>query len=401
MYEALPALDNVTTSGCVLSLSLLVDELPPGYPRLAAFLDSSDDFMIFPKFGYIQARLLLQRQAQLVGLEEGLNYPLRTKSAELCELMSRSFAGKQISRSNIKLHAQIWLLNNVVPYLRNLLAFEVSILSASLTSIKFPAKDSRNPSQSDMLHQCVHRCESKLHTLKACIISAHGQLNQALSSLHSLSKDGSPLTEGETKELKANCDELRALISHVETGYSEALDLVQLHKSNVISDLQIELTRLQIRESRQAMDQANTVAKLTVLAFIFIPVSSISGVFGMNVPEIMHNARLWMFGVISGAVVAATLVLAFLGTIISYFRCWLESRDFSRLRAKNTGFRRPVHAVLYGICSLWEYFVALGVWLTYYKTKGEQLRRKDHEDTMSRIEKKRKKREGVYQPWSR
>jgi hypothetical protein len=50
-----------------------VQECKLGYPRLAAFLDSDENFMVFRRFGYLQARLLLQKQDELRLLEEELD----------------------------------------------------------------------------------------------------------------------------------------------------------------------------------------------------------------------------------------------------------------------------------------------------------------------------------------
>jgi hypothetical protein len=50
-----------------------VQDCPKGYPLLAAFLDSDDNFMIYRRFGYLQARLLLEKQEELRRLEEDLD----------------------------------------------------------------------------------------------------------------------------------------------------------------------------------------------------------------------------------------------------------------------------------------------------------------------------------------
>lgn len=44
-----------------------------GYPNLAAFTSSDEDFAIYRRFGYLQARLLLDKQDQLRLLEEQLD----------------------------------------------------------------------------------------------------------------------------------------------------------------------------------------------------------------------------------------------------------------------------------------------------------------------------------------
>jgi hypothetical protein len=50
-----------------------VEECPDGYPRLAAFLDSDDNFMVYRRYGYLHARLLLKKQEHLRQLERRLD----------------------------------------------------------------------------------------------------------------------------------------------------------------------------------------------------------------------------------------------------------------------------------------------------------------------------------------
>ncbi|KIV79938.1 hypothetical protein PV11_07477 [Exophiala sideris] len=47
-------------------------EMPDGYPRVAAFLDSDENFMLYRRFGYLQSRLLLEKQEELRKLERDL-----------------------------------------------------------------------------------------------------------------------------------------------------------------------------------------------------------------------------------------------------------------------------------------------------------------------------------------
>lgn len=46
---------------------------PNGYPKLARFLDSDDNFMVYRRFGFLQTRLLLETQDRLRVLEERLD----------------------------------------------------------------------------------------------------------------------------------------------------------------------------------------------------------------------------------------------------------------------------------------------------------------------------------------
>jgi hypothetical protein len=50
-----------------------VNDYPNGYPNLATFLDSDENFMMCRRFGHIQALLLLDKQDELRVLEEKLD----------------------------------------------------------------------------------------------------------------------------------------------------------------------------------------------------------------------------------------------------------------------------------------------------------------------------------------
>ncbi|KAK5733769.1 hypothetical protein LTR17_009473 [Elasticomyces elasticus] len=54
-------------------LQALVDEFPVGYPNLAVFADSDESFSLYRRFGYLQSRLLLDKQDELRQLESQLD----------------------------------------------------------------------------------------------------------------------------------------------------------------------------------------------------------------------------------------------------------------------------------------------------------------------------------------
>jgi hypothetical protein len=80
-------------------LTQLVNGCPQGYPRLAAFLDSDENFMLYRRFGFLQARMLLHKQDELRELEYHLDYqdkadgkktPFGLRSRESDENMHRA-----------------------------------------------------------------------------------------------------------------------------------------------------------------------------------------------------------------------------------------------------------------------------------------------------------------------
>ena len=59
-----------------------MESCPEGYPNLAAFLDSDENFMLYRRFGYLQSRILLHKQDELRALEEQLDRQDRKDAAD-------------------------------------------------------------------------------------------------------------------------------------------------------------------------------------------------------------------------------------------------------------------------------------------------------------------------------
>ena len=56
-----------------LLICFAVEECPLGYPRLAAFLSSDQNFMVYRGFDYLHSRVLLHHQNELAVLEQELD----------------------------------------------------------------------------------------------------------------------------------------------------------------------------------------------------------------------------------------------------------------------------------------------------------------------------------------
>ena len=59
-----------------------VDDFEDGYPNLATFQSSDEVFALYRRFGYLQSRLLLEKQDVLRVLEDRLNKFDETDKAE-------------------------------------------------------------------------------------------------------------------------------------------------------------------------------------------------------------------------------------------------------------------------------------------------------------------------------
>ena len=87
------------------------------------------------------------------------------------------------------------------------------------------------------------------------------------------------------------------------------LEEIEQAMRGVQTELQLELTSTQIEESRKAIQQAETVKRLTALAFVFIPISAVCSAFGMNIQELNgHLPPVWIFVIVALGVTGTTLV---------------------------------------------------------------------------------------------
>lgn len=58
----------------------VVENHRPGYPRLAAFMNSDKEFIALKKFGWLHARTLLFKQDEIMELQERLEHLDRTEA---------------------------------------------------------------------------------------------------------------------------------------------------------------------------------------------------------------------------------------------------------------------------------------------------------------------------------
>ena len=81
-----------------------------------------------------------------------------------------------------------------------------------------------------------------------------------------------------------------------------------------VSMKSLEESRIAVLESRRSIELADSVKRLTVLALVFVPLSLVTGVFGMNVREFgQGETGVWIFVVVS--VVVLVLGVAVVGVV--------------------------------------------------------------------------------------
>ncbi|KAF2266537.1 hypothetical protein CC78DRAFT_149847 [Lojkania enalia] len=105
----------------------------------------------------------------------------------------------------------------------------------------------------------------------------------------------------------------------ITQSYEKArIGQVLLNINDYQSEIQMELMVLQLEENRHAIQQAVSVGRLTKLAFLFVPLSTVCSAFGMNLREMDKHPTVWWFVGTSAlcTLAAITISSTFTGRIV-------------------------------------------------------------------------------------
>ena len=265
--------------------------------------------------------------------------------------------------------ALFYMVREIIPYICTLLAFEESFLRFQGDEGEEQRRTSGTTSSAQQ--RILQRAERKLAEMQSSLDSAEFQLTLLAESLHILRL---------WEDMRGKIGFLHAKLDTAHTRLVSATAYLKKQNEHWFKDLQIELTKTQIAESRQAIAQANTIAKLTILAFVFIPISAVSGIFGMNVSEIADGTRLWMFGASCGTVLGLTLLFAFSDSIV----CLLEAIYEDQIRPlvmkrdrRSLGYYVAIIFLVpvWGALSIWHKLISLYKRLSKLRDRGDRIRR--------------------------
>lgn len=114
-------------------------------------------------------------------------------------------------------------------------------------------------------------------------------------------------------------DHLNRLGQHytsIKTSLERHLPTLQHQIDNLLLIQQARLANSQLEESRKAIQQADTIKRLTVLAFIYIPIQTAAAIFSINVREFDTKPSIWMWAVLVVCLLVATISAAIWSRII-------------------------------------------------------------------------------------
>jgi hypothetical protein len=127
------------------------------------------------------------------------------------------------------------------------------------------------------------------------------------------------------------------------------LSVVDRTLSDTKDTLDAVRTTIAIYESQQAISLATTMALLTELVFIFIPLSFSTSIFGMGIKEFNGGVSLSTWGIIAGSLVAGMLVIRLYASSETHRRITQRvSHRIRRTRATISRKRKATGALWWG-----------------------------------------------------
>ncbi|KAK8188801.1 uncharacterized protein BKA78DRAFT_158982 [Phyllosticta capitalensis] len=145
---------------------------------------------------------------------------------------------------------------------------------------------------------------TKINELKVCM----GRWRRHILSRHNLQRCMERITEAVAKREEAEAintpsgEEDVQCLKGALSGFGSKLDGTLRHFESTFSAL---IGTMSINESTRALQEAEEITKLTQLAFFFIPLTFVAGIFGMNVKE-LTDVNIWIWAVTSICLLATT-----------------------------------------------------------------------------------------------
>ncbi|EPE24461.1 Magnesium transport protein CorA, transmembrane region [Glarea lozoyensis ATCC 20868] len=107
-----------------------------------------------------------------------------------------------------------------------------------------------------------------------------------------------------------------------------------LHKGRILEqhvreELQVNSAGLSLQESRKSIDQANSVGRISFLAFIFLPLSLVMSFYGMNISDITGSGASWK--AFLGSLIALCVLVVLVCAIMWKPESWLLYTNFLRI----------------------------------------------------------------------
>jgi hypothetical protein len=132
-------------------------------------------------------------------------------------------------------------------------------------------------------------------------------LDRQWASLDIVFRDISNSTQAISRIAPENSEKFHTLLQ----DYRDLLDQAEQLRTKLTSVLQRDVSLAALSESRKSIRQADSIRRLTLLAFVFVPLNFVTSFFGMNTKEFgTGKVKLWICFTVASVVTLTVLVTA-------------------------------------------------------------------------------------------
>jgi hypothetical protein len=86
------------------------------------------------------------------------------------------------------------------------------------------------------------------------------------------------------------------------------LDKARNAEQHIRDTIQLNVGNLSLQESRKSLQQADTIGRVSILAFIFLPLSLVTSFFGMNVQQLTGVGATWQAIAITASAICVLVI---------------------------------------------------------------------------------------------
>jgi hypothetical protein len=105
----------------------------------------------------------------------------------------------------------------------------------------------------------------------------------------------------------------------VSRKQNRLLENARKAEQHIRDTIQLNVGNLSLQESRKSLQQADTIGRVSILAFVFLPLSLVTSFFGMNVQQLAGAGATWQ---------AITITASALCVLVLYVCVWMWRKSF-------------------------------------------------------------------------
>ncbi|KAH7310113.1 hypothetical protein BKA65DRAFT_170107 [Rhexocercosporidium sp. MPI-PUGE-AT-0058] len=174
-------------------------------------------------------------------------------------------------------------------FLYDILGFRGKLLLWKRT----PRRNINSAEQDSILSRSWHEIRGMIE----CIERMHDEILEFMEATTSHS--------GPEESRVAHCKQLETFLVKqnrlIRQGWS-----VEQHIRDV---MQVDVGNLSLQESRKSTQQANSIGRISIMGFVFVPLSLVMSFFGMNIRQLAGTGASWRAFLISAAAICLAVML--------------------------------------------------------------------------------------------